>query len=327
METEEQANKRFLRWLERLQESITLVSTGQGQSAASSNGYDNGDGSTVADLCNVVSQLIRTEEQSFPAWITRAGNDKLASRMSSTVDDVKTNLRHIVLPHALHGLQQLRADMPAVDGEGLLDMESIARGPLMGLSRLADVHHRLSRAMNHDGAQVQQWLTKEQKRETNSAEMIRDRTLHLDELGGMKDMNRDGSAASSSSSSADEVVSMSHGMGASGIDETINRLKSEMNQRTKQLMKAEEEEERARKVYENAVRQRRKAMINLSNVENVVETVMEQRQTILRLLKHRIETERFNATSATGRIELFQKLSTVCPPPLPLSLFPCVHSR
>ena len=317
MESEEQANKRFLRWLERLQESITLVSTGQSQSAASSSGNEDDDSSTVADLCNVVSELIRTEEQSFPAWITRAGNDKLTSRMASTVDDVKTNFRHIVLPHALHGLQQLREDIPAVDVEARTDMESIVLGPLMGLSRLADVHHRLSRAMNHDGVQVQQWLAKEQKRESNSAEMIRDRTLHLDELSGRSDQNRNGqtdggAAASSSSSAAGGVVSMSHGVGASGIDETINRLKSEMNQRSKQLMKAEEEEECARKLYETAIRQRKKALINLTNVENLVDTVTEQRQTILRLLKHRIETERFNATSATGRIELFQKLTKVC---------------
>ena len=316
METEEQANKRFLRWLERLQESITLVSTGQSQSVASSSssGNENGDGSSVADLCNVVSELIRTEEQSFPAWITRAGNDKLTSRIASTVDDVKTNLRHIVLPHALHGLQQLREDMPAADAE------STVLGPLMGLSRLADVHHRLSRAMNHDSVQVQQWLTKEQKRESNSAEMIRDRTLHLEELNGTVDQNRDGRTDDNESSSSSAVVSTSHGVGASGMDETINRLKREMIQRSKQLMKAEEEEERARKLYETAIRQRKKALINLTNVENVVDTVTEQRQTILRLLKHRIETERFNATSATGRTELFQQLSKVClpsfPPPL-----------
>jgi hypothetical protein len=60
------------------------------------------------ELSDTVLGLIEKEESEAPAWIKEGSN---VSKNSSTTDQIKSHLRHIVIPHSIHSYQQLRKDL------------------------------------------------------------------------------------------------------------------------------------------------------------------------------------------------------------------------
>lgn len=61
-----------------------------------------------AELSDTVLGLIEKEESEAPTWIKEGSN---VSKNSSTTDQIKSHLRHIVIPHSIHSYQQLRKDL------------------------------------------------------------------------------------------------------------------------------------------------------------------------------------------------------------------------
>lgn len=60
------------------------------------------------ELTDTVLGLIEKEESEAPTWIKEGSN---VSKNSSTTDQIKSHLRHIVIPHSIHSYQQLRKDL------------------------------------------------------------------------------------------------------------------------------------------------------------------------------------------------------------------------
>ena len=50
--------------------------------------------------------------------------------------------------------------------------------------------------------------------------------------------------------------------------------------------------------YENSIRAREAAASGLSSVEHLADNITQRKQLLLRVLSHRVEAEKFNATSA-----------------------------
>ena len=50
--------------------------------------------------------------------------------------------------------------------------------------------------------------------------------------------------------------------------------------------------------YENSIRAREAAASGLSSVEHLADNISQRKQLLLRVLSHRVEAEKFNATSA-----------------------------
>lgn len=55
-----------------------------------------------------MSALIEKEESEFPRWV-KDGNK--ITKYSSNAEEIRTHLRHIVLPHSIHSYQQLRQEL------------------------------------------------------------------------------------------------------------------------------------------------------------------------------------------------------------------------
>lgn len=92
----------------------------------------------------------------------------------------------------------------------------------MGLCKLADIHHRINRANDHDNHQVSTWLHNEQTRSAQSQASIESRRDKLRYLQG-----------------EDE-----HKV----IEKSFAGLKTELGALGRELARAEEEEEQARRV-------------------------------------------------------------------------------
>ena len=63
---------------------------------------------TTENLPSMVAQLIQKEEDDYPQWMR---NENKITKNSSTAGEIRSHLRHIVLPHSLHSYQQLRNDL------------------------------------------------------------------------------------------------------------------------------------------------------------------------------------------------------------------------
>ena len=63
---------------------------------------------TTENLPSMVTQLIQKEEDDYPQWMR---NENKITKNSSTAGEIRSHLRHIVLPHSLHSYQQLRNDL------------------------------------------------------------------------------------------------------------------------------------------------------------------------------------------------------------------------
>jgi hypothetical protein len=94
----------------------------------------------------------------------------------------------------------------------------------------------------------------------------------------------------------------------SGLDGSMNILNKELSVRSQHLIRAEEEEEQAKRVYEDSVKCRQRAAKGLDVLEGVVESMGQQKTLLLRIIRHRIEAERYNALTAKGRVELYKKI-------------------
>lgn len=104
---------------------------------------------------------------------------------------------------------------------------------MLGLCKLADVHHRLSRALTHDDAQIAQWLAFEQDRITACRAHVAQKEEHFLSLtnGYFPTELSDPSRRPSE-----------------GLDESMGKLQREMTMRSQRLLEAEDEEDRAREV-------------------------------------------------------------------------------
>lgn len=60
------------------------------------------------NLPSLVSKVVDNEEDNFPTWLR---NENKITKNSSTADEIRGHLRHIVLPHSLHSYQQLRCQL------------------------------------------------------------------------------------------------------------------------------------------------------------------------------------------------------------------------
>ena len=94
----------------------------------------------------------------------------------------------------------------------------------MNLCKLADIHHRINRACEHDTHQVAQWVQNEQTRREEHSSSLEQRRARLQVLRG-----------------EDEQGVIQH---------AVVKLKAEVGVLTKQLSQAEKEEEEARRVSE-----------------------------------------------------------------------------
>lgn len=93
---------------------------------------------------------------------------------------------------------------------------------LVNLCKLADVHHRINRACDHDTQQVAHWIETGQAREQEYAASLQRRQERLCYLRG-EDEGR-------------------------LIEQSVGKLKNEINVLNQKLIEAAEEEEAARKV-------------------------------------------------------------------------------
>lgn len=68
------------------------------------------------ELSEIVLGLIEKEESESPAWIKEGSS---VSKNSSTTDQIKSHLRHIVLPHSIHSYELLKRGLSSNrDGNG-----------------------------------------------------------------------------------------------------------------------------------------------------------------------------------------------------------------
>ena len=107
---------------------------------------------------------------------------------------------------------------------------------ILGVCRLADVHHRLSRALVHDDLQVSQWATYEKSREENCGTSAAEKSEQFKSLTdgfcplGPKD---------------------SEGRPLGSLVESMGKLQRETSSRAQKLLDAENAEDKAREVSLN----------------------------------------------------------------------------
>ena len=68
----------------------------------------------MENLPKLISKLIEKEEKDLPSWIK---NEIKITKNSSTADEMRSHLRHIVLPHSLHSYEQLRTELLKIDAK------------------------------------------------------------------------------------------------------------------------------------------------------------------------------------------------------------------
>ena len=95
------------------------------------------------------------------------------------------------------------------------------------------MHHRLSRALTHDDAQIAQWLAFEQNRITASRSHVVEKEEHLISLTNGYFPTK----------SSDALLRPSE-----GLEGSMWKLQREMSNRSQRLLEAEDEEDRAREV-------------------------------------------------------------------------------
>jgi hypothetical protein len=110
---------------------------------------------------------------------------------------------------------------------------SILSDGLLGLCKLADVHHRLSRALTHDDAQIAQWLAFEQDRITACRAHVAEKEEHFLSL---------------TNGYFPTVLSGPCHRPSEGLEESMGKLQREMTMRSQRLLEAEDEEDKAREV-------------------------------------------------------------------------------
>ena len=113
------------------------------------------------------------------------------------------------------------------------NIPSILLDGLLGLCKLADVHHRLSRALTHDDAQIAQWLAFEQDRITACRAHVAEKEEHFLSL--------------TNGHFPTELSDPSH-RPSEGLEESMGKLQREMTMRSQRLLEAEDEEDKAREV-------------------------------------------------------------------------------
>ena len=135
------------------------------------------------------------------------------------------------------------------------------------MCKLADIHHRLSRAVIHDNAQISQWLTFEQERVLTSELNVRNRSqqYHIlqnkivsnkEEKGSAEIENRIVIANENGNGNENETenqhnLSLTLQNNSPSILESMSKLQREMTIRSQKLLAAEEKEEAARKVSQD----------------------------------------------------------------------------
>ena len=95
------------------------------------------------------------------------------------------------------------------------------------------MHHRLSRALTHDDAQISQWLAFEQDRVTASRTHVQEKEEHFLSL--------------TNGYFPTELADDSPGP-KEGLEDSMSKLQREMTNRSQRLLEAEDEEDRAREV-------------------------------------------------------------------------------
>ena len=127
------------------------------------------------------------------------------------------------------------------------------------MCKLADIHHRLSRAVIHDNAQISQWLTFEQERVLTSELNVRNRgrqylTLqnkivsNQEEKGRVEIENRIVIANENGNQNENENeirhnLSLNLQNNPPSLLESMSKLQREMTIRSQKLLAAEEKEE------------------------------------------------------------------------------------
>jgi hypothetical protein len=99
------------------------------------------------------------------------------------------------------------------------------------------VHHRLSRALTHDDAQIAQWLAYEQDRIIACRAHVAEKEEHFLSL--------------TNGYFPTELSGPSH-RPSEGLEESMGKLQREMTVRSQRLLEAEDEEDKAREVSASA---------------------------------------------------------------------------
>jgi hypothetical protein len=222
-------------------------------------------------LLNSIRDTLQNDTVNYPKWIALQKTAKLGKFASSSTD-LKVFLRHVTFPGVLQSYHDLHLELSGsaieTDGEiegsrkpivpmdivpvsskggvnenavrdffqgisnanpGMYCYESPHTRPdklrvdgLVGLCKLADIHHRINRAAEHDCHQVASWLENEQTRGSTSQRSLEERQGKLKLL-----------------SERDQQ---------STLEVSFGGLKTELGVLNDALVRAEEEEELAKKV-------------------------------------------------------------------------------
>ena len=124
---------------------------------------------------------------------------------------------------------------------------------MVGLCKLADINHRINRARDHDEQQVAAWIENEVQRKAASEANQLLRTHKLQQLNGEGEGERDGGASTAMVTAAgDSQISKTgsddKNKGTMIVQESVGRLRAEVDVLNDKLAAAEREEEEARKV-------------------------------------------------------------------------------
>lgn len=68
--------------------------------------------SDIKNLPTLVNDVIKKEESEFPEWIR---NDNKVTRGSSSANEMRGHLRHVVFPHSLHSYQKLHEEFSVIN--------------------------------------------------------------------------------------------------------------------------------------------------------------------------------------------------------------------
>lgn len=277
--------------------------------------------SSHEDLLNRLPAIIEEVDPLIPSWAAR--NKSSFSSLLSTSADVKLRLRHLALPSALNHLRGVkdvlkytRGVNEAKENEKTEEIRSSVKadnllpihvGPMVAadqrvlekflnrladgtsdgftnICNLADSHNRISRALCRDPKQMKTCLEHEQERLITSERILAEKESQVARL-------------------SDEASS---GIILAGC----KKLTEELDARRTHLEVAEAAELAAKKIYEDAVSKRKLAASAVNSVKSTVETIQFQKDMLLKVSKLRIELEKYNKTSATSRIDMYQVVHT-----------------
>jgi hypothetical protein len=118
---------------------------------------------------------------------------------------------------------------------------------IQGLCKLADSHHRIKRALDHDGPQLQSWMELETERRARAIEAIEIRKSVLSMLRENDDEDNADTTALTTGSEMQLVAEPSL------YRTCMAQLKDELEKSDERVRLAEEEEEYHRKVSQPAI--------------------------------------------------------------------------